>query len=232
MQKMLVAALGATTDAAVESTPRRSGRAGGSSARLKRGFDIGAVSLALLFFFPLLLVVMAVVFIAQGRPIFIRHRRVGRDGALFPCLKFRTMVVDGDRVLKAHIASDANAASEWQATRKLKNDPRVTPLGHVMRKLSVDELPQLVNVLRGEMSLVGPRPIVLDEVHHYGSAIQLYQSVRPGLTGSWQIGGRNDVSYARRVEMDADYVANQSFRRDLSILIKTVPAVMASRGCY
>ena len=203
-----------------------------SRLSLKRGFDVGMVLTALLLFFPLLLLVVALIYFAQGRPIFIRHHRVGKNGVMFPCMKFRTMMVNGDEILRAHIASDQAAGQEWLATRKLKNDPRITPLGHVLRKLSVDELPQLINVLRGEMSLVGPRPIVPDEMHYYGAQINLYQTVRPGLTGSWQVGGRNDVSYSKRVKMDAEYVMNWSLSRDLTILVKTIPAVMTSRGCY
>ena len=162
----------------------------------------------------------------------IKHRRVGRGGVLFPCFKFRTMVVNAEDVLQEHLDADVDARQEWSATRKLKSDPRITPIGRMLRKSSVDELPQLLNVLRGEMSLVGPRPIVEPEVHHYGAVIHQYLKVRPGLTGSWQVSGRSDASYARRVQMDADYVRNWSFGRDLIILIKTVPAVLTSRGSY
>lgn len=198
----------------------------------KRIFDLGAVSIAIIFLLPLLLSVALLVWLVQGRPILIGHRRLGKGGRLFPCFKFRSMRVDGDEILRRHLAENEEARAEWESSRKLKNDPRITPLGHVLRKSSVDELPQLVNILRGEMSLVGPRPIVPDEVKYYGHHIQHYYSVRPGLTGSWQVGGRNDVSYVERVQLDADYVAKWSFGLDLLILAKTLPAVVRSKGTY
>lgn len=198
----------------------------------KRGLDLSLVLSALLVFLPVILALVAVLALAQGRPIFIRHHRVGRGGSLFPCLKFRTMVVNGDEVLKTHLLADEGAAVEWEATRKLKRDPRVTRIGRILRKTSVDELPQLVNVLRGDMSLVGPRPIVLDETRHYGARLPLYHSVRPGLTGLWQVSGRSDVSYEHRVSLDSDYVSRWSLARDIWILARTVPAVLASRGSY
>ena len=201
------------------------------SERLKRSFDVAAAAAMLLAFLPLFGLICFIL-LTQGRPLLIRHRRVGRGGATFPCLKFRTMVVDSDAVLQRHLAEDPAAREEWEATRKLKNDPRVTALGRVLRKTSIDELPQLLNVLRGEMSLVGPRPIVPAEVIHYGIHIERYHEVRPGLTGAWQISGRSDVSYEQRVALDCDYVAGRSFRRDLGILVKTVPAVLKSKGSY
>ena len=201
------------------------------SERLKRSFDVTAAAAMLLMFLPLIALICFVL-ITQGRPLMIRHRRVGRGGAIFPCLKFRTMVVDADAVLQRHLADDPAAREEWEATRKLKKDPRVTAIGRVLRKTSIDELPQLLNVLRGEMSLVGPRPIVPAEVIHYGIHIERYHEVRPGLTGAWQISGRSDVSYEQRVALDCAYVAGRSFRRDLGILVMTVPAVLKSKGSY
>lgn len=201
------------------------------SERLKRSFDVAAAAAMLLMFMPLFGLICFIL-LTQGRPLLIRHRRVGRGGETFPCLKFRTMVVDSDAVLQRHLAEDPAAREEWEASRKLKNDPRVTALGRVLRKTSIDELPQLLNVLRGEMSLVGPRPIVPAEVIHYGIHIERYHEVRPGLTGAWQISGRSDVSYEQRVALDCDYVAGRSFRRDLGILVRTVPAVLKSKGSY
>ena len=233
MQKSISSSLSVTAVSRRESEAHDRDRPGTtSSTTLKRGFDIGAAACGLLFLLPLLLTVVLLVLIAQGRPIFIGHKRVGKRGVPFACFKFRTMTVDADAVLRAHLAADPKASAEWEATRKLKNDPRITPLGQVLRKSSVDELPQLINVLRGEMSLVGPRPIVQEEAHHYGASLSLYHSVRPGLTGLWQVGGRSDVSYIRRVQMDADYVKNRTFGQDLSILARTVPAVMGSKGSY
>ena len=146
--------------------------------------------------------------------------------------EFRTMVEDGDRVLQEHLASNPAARLEWETTRKLKNDPRVTPLGTVLRKLSLDELPQLINILMGDMSVVGPRPVVNDELNQYGRSAYHYLRSRPGLTGLWQISGRNDVSYRRRVAFDRYYVENWSFFQDLRIIFKTVPVVCTTRGSY
>jgi exopolysaccharide production protein ExoY len=199
---------------------------------LKRVFDIIAACLIILLASPFFLLVAAGLLISQGRPILIRHKRVGRGGRHFPCYKFRTMVRDADAVLRRHIAGNPEAGREWEATRKLKHDPRVTALGHVLRKASVDELPQLYNVLRGDMSLVGPRPIVEDEIKFYGAAIRKYYSVRPGLTGLWQVSGRSDVSYGSRVKLDVAYIETATFPTDMMILLKTVPAVLKSKGSY
>ncbi|WP_246725335.1 sugar transferase [Beijerinckia sp. L45] len=196
----------------------------------KRGLDVCVVLAALLLLSPLIVFMALSLLVLQGRPIFIKHRRVGRGGKPFLCFKFRTMVVNGDQVLARHIAKNDDARVEWEMTRKIKNDPRVTPLGQVLRKTSVDELPQLFNILRGDMSLVGPRPIVRDEVVHYGTSIEHYYKVRPGLTGIWQISGRSDLSYKSRVSMDVEYVENRNLTRDLIIIAKTIPAVLAARG--
>ncbi len=160
------------------------------------------------------------------------HTRLGKGGRAFKCFKFRTMARDGDAVLSEHLAQNPQARREWETTRKLKDDPRITPLGRTMRKLSVDELPQFINVLVGDMSLVGPRPIVEAERDHYGTHIEAYYSIRPGITGAWQVSGRSNTSYDGRVRMDVDYVSSWSFKKDLVILAKTVPAVLSSEGSY
>ncbi|MGI3900115.1 MAG: sugar transferase [Janthinobacterium lividum] len=201
------------------------------SAWSKRSFDVATAVTILLMFLPLLAVI-GLALLAQGRPMLIRHRRIGRGGDLFPCLKFRTMVVNGDEVLRQHLANDPVAREEWASSQKLKNDPRVTPLGRVLRKSSLDELPQLFNVLRGEMSLVGPRPIVPAEAVHYGVHIEKYHAVRPGLTGAWQVSGRSDVSYHQRVSLDCNYVETRNFRGDIGIMLMTIPAVLKSKGSY
>ena len=201
------------------------------SERLKRSFDFAAAAAILMMFLPLILFV-GFVLLTQGRPLLIRHRRIGRGGQSFPCLKFRTMVVDAEAVLQRHLAENPAAREEWDSSHKLKDDPRITALGRVLRKSSLDELPQLINVLRGEMSLVGPRPIVASEVIHYGIHIERYHEVRPGLTGAWQVSGRSDVSYDQRVALDCAYVAGRSFGRDLGILVLTIPAVLKSKGSY
>jgi exopolysaccharide production protein ExoY len=202
---------------------------GGNS---KRGFDIVAAAAALLVLSPLLLMLALLVKLSDGGSVLYGHRRVGRNGNDFLCLKFRTMAENGDEILRAHFARNPEARREWLATRKLQHDPRVTRVGLVLRKLSLDELPQLINILRGDMSFVGPRPVVEDELELYGTAVECYLKSRPGLTGLWQISGRNNVSYNSRVEFDRNYVENWSFARDIVIIVKTFPAVLSSRGSY
>lgn len=199
---------------------------------VKRSFDVSSALLALLVLSPIFLMIVVLVKLSDKGPAFYGHRRIGHNGRTFHCLKFRTMVVNGDEVLKQYLTSDPHAAEEWRQTRKLKNDPRVTAVGSVLRKLSLDELPQLINIIRGEMSVVGPRPVVDEELNYYESAARYYLSTRPGLTGLWQISGRNDVSYKERVDYDTQYVQNWSMMRDISIIMKTVPAVCMSRGSY
>jgi exopolysaccharide production protein ExoY len=198
----------------------------------KRGLDILLASFALVFLLPLFLLLVGVLLIAQGRPIFIRHSRIGRGGVSFPCMKFRSMVKNSDVVLREYLASNPSAQEEWHETHKLKDDPRITSLGYFLRKSSVDELPQLINVIRGEMSLVGPRPIVRDEIVRYGAHIEDYLRVRPGLTGLWQVSGRSDVSYQHRVGLDVRYVREWSLWRDIVIMFKTIPALLRSSGSY
>lgn len=199
---------------------------------IKRGFDIVGALAGIALLSPLLLMLAALVKATDGGSILYGHPRIGRNGAVFRCWKFRSMVENGEEVLAAHFASNPQDREEWNATRKLQNDPRVTRVGLVLRKLSLDELPQIINILRGEMSLVGPRPVVRDELELYGSAAAFYLQSRPGLTGLWQVSGRNDVSYGARVAFDQHYVENWSFVFDLKILVRTVPAVFSSRGSY
>lgn len=198
----------------------------------KRSFDVTSAVLALLVLSPIFLMIMALVKFTDKGPAFYGHRRVGHNGRNFHCLKFRTMVMNGDEVLRQYLAANPEAADEWKSTRKLKNDPRVTAIGTVLRKLSLDELPQLINIIRGEMSVVGPRPVVDEELNYYESAARYYLSTRPGLTGLWQISGRNDVSYKARVDFDTQYVQNWSMMQDMFIIVRTVPAVCMSRGSY
>ena len=198
----------------------------------KRGFDIAGAIAGILLLSPLLLMLALLVKVSCGGRILYGHARIGRNGNVFRCLKFRTMVENGDHVLAQHLAKKPELREEWIATRKLQNDPRVTRVGAVLRKLSLDELPQIFNILRGDMSFVGPRPVVEDELELYGSAADCYLKSRPGLTGLWQVSGRNDVSYGTRVAFDRHYVENWSFVFDLKILIRTFPAVFSSRGSY
>lgn len=201
-------------------------------AGLWRGFDIVMALTILVIVLPFLVLLAIVLYLSDPGPIFYAHRRIGYRGRYFHCLKFRSMKVNGDALLRAHLAAHPQARREWEETQKLKMDPRVTPIGSWIRKLSLDEFPQLVNVLMGDMSLVGPRPIVDAEVGRYGRHFEHYCRVRPGLTGLWQTSGRNDTSYQQRVEMDVAYVARKSLALDAWLLCKTVPAVVFARGSY
>lgn len=198
---------------------------------LKTCFDLAATVLLLLTLSPVFALI-CLMNAASGGPIFFAHRRLGRDGKPFHCLKFRTMHGDGDAVLARHLASNSRAAEEWASTRKLSYDPRITRVGHLLRKTSLDELPQLINVLMLDMSLVGPRPIVQSEVEFYGDKIAYYTAMRPGVTGLWQVSGRSNTSYARRVSLDVWYVRNWSFWSDIAVLLKTVPAVLRREGAH
>jgi undecaprenyl-phosphate galactose phosphotransferase len=199
--------------------------------RLKRAFDLVVGG----FFFVLVAPLFGLLcwqVARTGRPVFYRHQRIGKGGRPFGCLKFRTMVPDAEAVLAAHLASRPAARVEWEQDHKLKDDPRITRIGAWLRKTSLDELPQLLNVLRGEMSLVGPRPVVAEELARYGDNIVYYVESTPGLTGLWQVSGRNDLDYRRRVHLDCWYVKNWSLWSDLVILIKTPRAVLRGNGAY
>ncbi len=198
---------------------------------VKRAVDLVGASLLLLSLAPLLAVV-AILVACEGRPVLFAHRRIGRHGLAFDCLKFRTMVPDAERRLELILRSDPDAAAEWRTTRKLRNDPRVTRLGRFLRRTSLDELPQLFNVLRGEMSLVGPRPVTEEELPRYGDYRLSYLQVRPGMTGIWQVSGRNDVDFHKRVHLDAWYAENRSLWRDFVILLMTARAVLLRQGAY
>jgi len=189
-----------------------------------------AATVLLLLCSPLLLLVALLIWRHDGTPLVFGHYRVGADGRLFRCLKFRTMARNAEQALADLLKNDPAARAEWAREHKLTNDPRITPIGHFLRKTSLDELPQLVNVLRGEMNLVGPRPITVPELGRYGVARWQYLSVRPGLTGLWQVSGRNDVSYEERVELDRRYVQERSLWLDIQILFRTVVVVLARRG--
>jgi exopolysaccharide production protein ExoY len=214
------------------SPPWTAGPARVVGGAFKRGFDISVALTAIILLLPMFCVIALAIKLGDRGPIFYRHRRIGLGGASFDCLKFRSMVVNGDEVLSRHLAANSAAAREWEETRKLKKDPRITPLGAAMRKTSLDELPQLLNILKGEMSFVGPRPIVTAEVSKYGDAIGHYLAARPGLTGPWQVSGRNDADYSIRVALDRDYVDDWTFWRDVSIIAKTARVVVTARGCY
>jgi len=197
----------------------------------KRVFDIVVSALLLTFLSPVMLVVAKIVR-RDGGPVFFSHERIGLAGRPFRCLKFRSMAVNAEQVLHHYLAESDERKLEWLTTRKLKQDPRITVFGRFIRKTTLDELPQLINVLKGDMSLVGPRPITQGEMEYYGSTASFYTSVRPGLTGLWQVSGRNDLSYEQRVRLDTWYVRNWTPWHDIAILLKTVPAVLFRKGAY
>lgn len=197
-----------------------------------RALDVLIALAVLIFVAPLMIVVAIAIKVQDGGPIFFGHSRIGYEGRSFRCWKFRSMVVDAEARLAALLAADAEARREWNEDQKLRRDPRVTMLGRFLRVSSVDELPQLFNVLSGEMSLVGPRPIVTAEVARYGSRFNHYCSVRPGITGLWQVSGRNDTSYRTRVALDCLYARRRNLGLDTAVLARTVPAVLLRRGSY
>ena len=198
----------------------------------KRALDIIGAGVGLLLLAPFFLIV-ALMVRADGGPAFFAHQRVGRGGKLFGCLKFRSMVIDSQARLETLLANDPAARAEWEATRKLKNDPRITRIGRFLRSTSLDELPQLINVLLGEMSLVGPRPVQEAEIdRYYGASAAHYMAVRPGITGLWQVSGRSETSYESRVALDVSYVSRPSLLADISILLRTPVAVLSRRGAH
>ena len=196
----------------------------------KRVIDGLLAFAAFVVFLPAFVVIPVLVKLTSRGPVFYRHRRLGRNGREFYIWKFRSMYIDADRRLKDILASNPSAAREWESSFKLSHDPRVTPLGRLLRKTSLDELPQLFNVFTGDMALIGPRPIVDEEVGYYGSSYRAFSSVRPGITGLWQVSGRSDTDYARRVALDSYYVLNWSPWMDIWILFRTVYAVAFMRG--
>ena len=187
-------------------------------------------ALLLLLVSPLMLAVTFLIWRSDGAPVLFAHYRVGRNGRLFRCFQFRTMYTDSQRLLDELLQRDAAARAAWQRVQKLADVPRVTPVGRFLRRTSLDELPQLITVLRGEMSLVGPRPITVAELTRYGRVRWDYLSVAPGITGLWQVSGRNNTSYAHRVKLDEHYIEDRSLRLDLWILLRTVKVVLLRDG--
>jgi lipopolysaccharide/colanic/teichoic acid biosynthesis glycosyltransferase len=188
-------------------------------------FSIAVFPFALFAGLPIALLVM----LDGGQPVF-RHERIGRNGTPFHCYKFRTMVVDADDRLRALLEQNPAAHREWRERFKLESDPRVTPLGWLLRKTSLDELPQIWNVIKGDMSWVGPRPIVREELPRYGMHLPAYLACRPGITGLWQVNGRSDTTYGERIAFDVDYAQRASVWLDLKILALTIPRVLTAKG--
>jgi exopolysaccharide production protein ExoY len=208
----------------------------GSSAPIgtlaKRIIDILLALSGIVLLAPLLVICYLLTIATSPGPALFRHRRVGFNGKHFNCLKFRTMLTDAPERLRQLLESDAAAAAEWETARKLRRDPRVTAIGAVLRKSSLDELPQLFNVLKGEMSIVGPRPVTDEELERYSTSVGAYLACRPGITGLWQVSGRSMTTYDKRVACDAFYAQNWSIALDAKILIVTIPALLASETAF
>ena len=212
---------------ACESTnSQEKGNKQAAASQCKRLCDLAIAAGGLLVLFPILIAVTLFLKLFDGGKVFLSHTRVGLRGRPFPCFKFRTMVPDAEERLRQILASDPAMADQWRSERKFKHDPRVTTAGHFLRKTSLDEVPQLINVLRGDMSCVGPRPITAEEYTRYAEASEDYADVRPGLTGLWQVCGRSNRSYAERIALDRLYVQAWSFTLDVAILLRTIPTVL------
>lgn len=205
------------------------GRAKFYSTRTKRALDI----ILAVFLLPVIVPVIAIIWVLvrrEGAPAFFGHTRIGSNGKAFKCWKIRSMLPNAQSLLHSHLAGNPEAAAEWARDHKLTNDPRITKLGRIIRRTSLDELPQIWNVLRGDMSFVGPRPIVRSELHKYKSHRGTYLQMKPGITGLWQVSGRNDISYDERVAMDMEYAERQSFLLDTKIILMTGGAVLHLTG--
>lgn len=201
---------------------------------IKRIFDIIFSLGALIVIFPLLFFIGLLIFISSPGKIFYAHKRMGRGGKTFKCYKFRTMYPDADKRLKDLLKNNPTLRKEWEASFKIKNDPRIIPIGAFLRKTSLDELPQFWNVLKGDLSVVGPRPVVKEEVEKY-LGVKSYKilSIRPGLTGLWQVSGRSDITcYQKRIELDEYYIDNHSILLDIKLIAKTIPVMLFSKGAY
>ncbi|HEY3740746.1 MAG TPA: undecaprenyl-phosphate galactose phosphotransferase WbaP [Bryobacteraceae bacterium] len=199
---------------------------------VKRCLDLTLTTILGVLVSPLLLLIALSIKLYSKGPVFYAQERIGQNGVPFKVWKFRTMVADADQMLEGHLAGHPELREEWERDHKLKHDPRVTPVGRFLRRRSLDELPQLWNVFKGEMSLVGPRPITDQEIDKFGDAFDLYKRVKGGITGLWQVSGRNDVTYDEKVYWDVFYVRNWSVWLDLCILVRTIAVVLFSKGAY
>jgi Undecaprenyl-phosphate galactose phosphotransferase WbaP len=200
--------------------------------QVKRWLDLGLIFLSLPFWLPFIILLAILIKLDSAGPVFYTQKRIGYAGKEMKMWKFRSMTSEAAEELGNLLNQDLPAKMEWEQNFKLKKDPRVTRFGDILRRTSLDELPQLWNILRGEMSIIGPRPIVQDEIPLYGNEFEIYKQVLPGLTGLWQISGRNDLSYQERVNLDVYYVQNWSVWLDIRILIHTIPTVLEGKGAY
>ena len=200
----------------------------------KRFFEIIFSLFIIIFSFPIFILFAFLIKLSSKGPIFYDQTRLGKNKKPFKCIKFRTMSEESDDILKNLLMKDKELREEFEKTQKLKNDPRITPIGKFLRKTSLDELPQFLNVLKGEMSVVGPRPIIEEEKVRYGKNLNKVLSIKPGITGLWQVSGRNNLSYQRRVFLDLIYVNDRNFYMDFNILIRTIGVVLFpfDRGAY
>jgi Undecaprenyl-phosphate galactose phosphotransferase WbaP len=199
---------------------------------MARVLDIFVVFLAAPYIALAILILILLIQVDSRGPVFYAQARVGRNGRKFYLYKLRTMVQNADEVLQKYLDESPELKAEWLAIHKLRKDPRITRVGAILRKFSLDELPQIWNILIGDMSLIGPRPIYGSDIERYGKCFELYIQVRPGLTGLWQVSGRSDTTFERRVELDEYYILNRSFQLDIQILLKTVSVVLGSKGAY
>ncbi len=203
------------------------------SIPIKRAFDILFSFCFLLIGLPFLLIIALAIYLSARVNPFYTQERIGRGGKIFKCYKFRTMHKDAEQRLESLLESHPHLKAEWEAKHKLSNDPRIIPIGKILRKTSLDELPQFLNVLKGDLSIVGPRPVVQIEIQkHYGAKAYKILSIRPGITCLWQVSGRSDTSYQQRIKLDELYVDTQSFLLDLKLILKTVPAMVSAKGAY
>ncbi len=199
----------------------------------KRIFDIFFSLLALSFCIPVFIIVALAIRLNSKGKILFAQERIGRGGYSFKCLKFRTMYPDAEKRLHEILYNDPKLLSEWELKRKLKEDPRITPIGKFLRRTSLDELPQFWNVLKGDLSVVGPRPVVHEEiVKHFGLKAGKILSIRPGITGMWQVSGRSDLSYTHRIKLDEKYVDNRTLALDIKLIFKTIPKMINTKGAY
>jgi len=203
-----------------------------SALFFKRILDIVVAVLLLLPAIPFAVMIALAIVLDSPGPVFFAHTRIGKGNRTFRLWKFRTMVRDADQVLDKYLRERPDLRAEWLKTHKLKEDPRVTRVGRLLRRSSLDELPQLISVLRGEMSMVGPRPIVAEEIPKYGSVFELYLQVLPGLTGLWQASGRTDTSYGSRTALDLKYLRERTLWLDIKVLLKTIRVVLLGHGAY
>jgi undecaprenyl-phosphate galactose phosphotransferase len=222
------AAAGSGDAASPESGPAISA----GSRALKRSFDIALSLVLIIVSLPLIMIIALAIEVESPGSVFFAHRRLGKGGTEFGLIKFRTMVPDAEARLQTHLHADPDQMAEWNARYKLRNDPRVTRVGRVLRKTSLDELPQLFNVLMGTVSLVGPRAIVREEVGRFGAYAPTILSIKPGMTGLWAVSGRSEVSHRERALLEYRYVMERSFLLDLRILLRTIPAVLHGHGAY